>query len=524
MKARRIFIGLLILPLSGCNVPGKTLVIPTVDVENLEISLPALPTYNQGAIRSDENYEYIDMYEVSDFHGAVDYEEHSDRTYLGLKKLGGYLDSKRENNKGGTLLLSCGDMFQGSADSNLTRGYMVNYSMHYLGFDAMAVGNHEFDWNEEWLKKNAELKYNDHTIPYLGANIVKGTGIPEYLQKSTIINRGEYKIGVIGVIGSKLEDSILKSAIEGFEFVSYGDIVSEEANRLKTEEGCHAVVLLAHDQADALESVNNVDGIFGGHAHKNYNLISSGVPTIATENYGSAVAHMAFKFDKATKTFAGVEDKYGFERFNASAKSISDNSNIANIMNQYSGEISKIKDIKLGKTKEKLDAKKAIKNICTESMYDAAYSFAQTVSDIDESKIIAAFTNVEGGIRADIEPGNITYGDVYKCFPFDNEIVLFKETGATLISKIKKTGGLGCYRTIEDIHSLDYNTEYYIATTDFLALGDQLDAIRNLTDEDLIRTGKVVRDEVAAKIYNLKKVSNKKYTEYNIKFTNFPGL
>ena len=524
MKAKKLLIGLLVLPLSGCIFSRKPLVITTIDVENLEVTLPSLPNRNQGEIRSDENYDYIDMYEVSDFHGAVDYEEHTERTYLGLQKLASYLDTKRENNKGGTLLLSCGDMFQGSADSNLTRGYMVNYSMHYMGFDAMAVGNHEFDWTETWLKKNAELKYNDHTIPYLGANIVKSTGIPEYLQKSTVIQRGEYKIGVIGVIGSKLEDTILKSSIAGFEFVPYGDIVSQEASRLKTDEGCQAVVLLAHDQADALETVNNVDGIFGGHAHKNYNLISSGVPTIATENYGSAVAHMAFKFDKNTNEFVGVEDNYGFERFNKTANSISNNSYVKNIMDQYSGEIGKIKNIKLGKTKEKLDAKKAVKNICTESMHESAVAYAKTVSDIDESKIIASFTNVEGGIRADIEAGEITYGDVYKCFPFDNEIVLFKETGANLISKLKKVSNLGCYRIVEDVHTLDSNTEYYIATTDFLALGDQLDSIRDLSEEDLVRTGKIVRDEIACKIYDLKKVSNEKFTKFNYKYTNFPMI
>ena len=199
-------LGLISGTLAGCNWFKKKsttkdpLVIPAVEVESLRINLPALPTRNTGAIRSDDDFEYIDMYELSDFHGAVSYEQRDKNDYIGLSKLASYLDGKRTNNPGGTLLLSSGDMFQGSADSNLTRGYMVNYAMHYMGFDAMAIGNHEFDWNTDWLKKNAELTYNGHSIPFLGANIVKDGTIPSYLQKSTIITRGDYKIGVIGVI------------------------------------------------------------------------------------------------------------------------------------------------------------------------------------------------------------------------------------------------------------------------------------------------------------------------------------
>ena len=519
MKSRRLLLGIFVFAMSGCTLFGKkTLEIPTVDVETIKISLPTRPTRNEGAIKSADGFDYIDLYELSDFHGAVNYEpNHSNDVYIGLPKLASYFDKKRSENPGGTLILSTGDMFQGSADSNLTRGYMVNYCMQYMGFDAMAVGNHEFDWTDEWLKKNAELKYNTSTIPYLGANILKNGQVPDYLSKSTIISRKDYKIGVIGVIGSTLEDSILKSAIENYEFVSYSSIVEQEATRLKTEEHCNAVVLLAHDSANSIESISNntVDAVFGGHAHENIEASVGGVPALATKNYGQSVAHISLKFDSSTKTIVPEGTTSNIERMVNVHNTLSDDANVKNIMSQYSTEVDKIKNIKLGKCTEDLAYDKALKNICTRAMYEAAVSSADKNDEVDSSKIIAAYHNVNGGIRDDIAKGNITYGSVYKAFPFDNEVVLIKVTGFEYIRNCASLNRLGIYRTFESKSEIKENETYYIVGTDFLAFSEYFSEFKKdeggLQDKHLIRTGKIVREEVAQKIFSIKKVKNSEW-------------
>ena len=268
--------GLLLGTLSGC---GKTdtpkvkdpLVIPTVDVENLSVTLPEYPTYNTGNPKSEGDYDIIDLYEVSDFHGAVDFKESSSGAYPGLARMATYFDSKRAENPGGTLILSSGDMFQGSADSNSTRGYMVNYCMNYMGFDAMAIGNHEFDWTDAWIRKNANLAYGTRKIPYLGINIQDKTthAMPDFVTASTIVERGEYKIGIIGAIGSELESSILHSCVENYDFVPELELINTEAARLKSEDGCDAVVLLEHQGVPNIPSVQTADAIFVSVTTKN---------------------------------------------------------------------------------------------------------------------------------------------------------------------------------------------------------------------------------------------------------------
>ena len=503
MKLKKYLPLLMVLPLTSC---GKTLVIPTVDVMDLHISLPERPAYNTGAIRSDDTFDYIDVYELSDFHGAVNEEKHEKGTYIGLPKLASYFEQKRTANPGGTVILSAGDMFQGSADSNLTRGYMVNYSMQYMGFDAMTLGNHEFDWTDEWIKKNAELQYNTSTIPYLGANILKDGAIPSFLKKSVVLQRGDYKIGVIGTIGNSLEDTIIKSSLEGYEFVEYKAIVDTEAARLKTEEACNAVILLSHEDAENMEAVVGIDAAFGGHSHLDKQGNVGGATSLATLNYGQSVAHFELKFNKSSKQL--VSTTGNIQAMSAVASSLSENAGIKSIMSQYGTEIDKIKNIKLGKADAELEIDGALRNLCTKTMHETAVGVSSSLN-IDSSKIIASYHNVNGGIRSAIAKGKIVYGDVYKSFPFDNEVVLIPVTGKEYKSKIHSLDKLGIYRTFEKRAEISDNETYYLVATDFIALSDSyFGSFKHLEDKDLIRTGKVVRDEIASKIYSLRKVKH----------------
>lgn len=507
MKFKKLLPLVMILPLSAC---GKGLTIPTVDVTSLSITLPAHPERNVGALRSDAEFDYVDLYELSDFHGAVHEESHSSGTYIGLPKLADYFEKKRNNNPGGTVILSSGDMFQGSADSNLTRGYMVNYAMQYMGFDAMALGNHEFDWSDEWIKKNAELTYNTTSVPYLGANILKNGEIPSFLKKSVVLQRGDYKIGVIGTIGNELENSVMKTALEGYEFVPYKTIVDAEATRLKAEENCNAVVLVSHEDAEKFESVVGIDAAFGGHSHEDKQGNVGGAPVLATKNYGQSVAHIALKFNKTTKTLVSTED-VAIESMSGVAKSLSENANVKSIMDQYAPSIDKIKNIKLGKADAELAFDKALKNLCTKAMHEAAVASAESLG-IDSNKIVASYHNVNGGIRDNIAAGKITYGNVYKAFPFDNEVIMFAVTGEEYCNKIHSLDNLGIYRTFEKRSDFVKTETYYIVATDFLALNESyIGKFKTLEDKDLIRTGKVVRDEVANKIYSTKKIKNAKW-------------
>lgn len=513
MNSKRLIPLFVIIPLLVSCKP-KELVIPTVDVEKLHITLPTRPTYNVGEIKNDETYDYIDFYEISDFHGAVN-EEPSN---IGLSKLASYFDIKRSSNEGGTVILSSGDMFQGSAESNLTRGYMVNYSMNYMGFDSMTLGNHEYDWTTDWIKKNANLVYDGYKIPYLCANLIeKSTGkIPDFAKKSVIINRGNYKIGIIGSMPSELKKSILTSCIADYDFKDEKSAVEQEAAALR-QQNCDIVVWSTHNSLDSIQYVSGVDAIFGGHAHQNKVKGIGGIPAVATANYGRGIGHIELKINKSTKEV--TEGYSGVDESPKSLFGLKVNEDIKTIMAQYNSSLDEIKNIELGSCRETLESSIQLKNICVDAMHKAA-SKANTELhlDIQDDHLIAAYHNVSGGVRSNIDKGKITYGNVYKAFPFDNEIVLWKVSGKLYKSKCANTvfATWAIWRNFKNRIDLSDTEDYYLILTDFMALSEnymkQPTVFPEIEEANLIRTGKIVRDEVAKYIYELNKVNADEFT------------
>lgn len=85
----------------------------------------------------------------------------------GAAYLAKMIQEERSQNPDGTLLLAAGDMFQGTPVSNLFKGQPIIDVMNFLKFDAMAVGNHEFDWGKDTYKRLITAS----GFPDLSANI-----------------------------------------------------------------------------------------------------------------------------------------------------------------------------------------------------------------------------------------------------------------------------------------------------------------------------------------------------------------
>lgn len=476
---------------------------PTIDVDSL--TPPSLTKDALGGdIKEEDGKLIFDFYEVSDFHGAVNYSV-DDKT-IGLSKMADYFSKKRAENPGGTVVISSGDMFQGSAESNLTHGYLVNYAMNIMGFEAMTLGNHEFDWSVDWIRKNANLKIGDYSIPYLGANIFdKSTGkILDCLKPSTVITRGEYKIGVIGTMGDGAEKSIMPALIEGLEFKGEVAIVKEEAQRLRSEENCDVVVWSSHRDIDELagtvSKTDGIDAIFGGHTHESKTRMTpdSLVPCLETKNYGKGIAHAQLALDPITKEVTSVAASVDEKPYEYAG--LVEHTEVKKIMDFYNTYIDPIKGEVIGQADGVLDvsSKFVLTDLCVDTMGIAAQKWADANGGM---KISSTYHNANGGIRADIAAGDIKFGDVYRSFPFDNELVVIKVKGSKLKEYLSKAKKYGFWRNLEVLPSLSavVDTEdYYFASTDFLVTSKN-EAFK-LEESDFIRTGYVIRDIVAARI------------------------
>ena len=153
----------------------------------------------------------LDLFAINDLHGKFDDTDANE----GVDELSTFLKNFQNKNKY-TLLLSSGDMWQGSSESNLTKGQLVTEWMNEMDFVSMTLGNHEYDWGEEYIIENSKLA----EFPFLAINVYdRDTNkLAQYCSPSTVIDLGDIQIGIIGAIGDTYS-SISAEKSGGFYFI-----------------------------------------------------------------------------------------------------------------------------------------------------------------------------------------------------------------------------------------------------------------------------------------------------------------
>lgn len=363
----------------------------------------------------------IRFYTINDFHGYVEEDDSNDQA--GMMKLGSYWREAQKEDPEGMVLISSGDMWQGTASSNLTKGKLVTDWMNLMGFESMAIGNHEFDWGEDVIKTNEGLA----DFPFLGINVHDSSGArPSWAQASKVVERQGIKIGIIGAIGS-LESSIATSSLGGLSFYpDYEKMCSEEAARLREEEGCSLVVVSIHNGAFDTDLCSNIDAVFEGHTHQEYyELDSNGIPHIQMGSYGTYAGYLSFTLQDGEYVYSGKQVDTG----SAVISGRSDDEGCQKVYDYYYQEVAPIKNEVLC-TLDSGIGRTDLARLAVEQLYD--YYLNKGVLGTNCAGAVVNY----GGIRTELAAGTLTYGDVYAALPFDNYNDLVSFTGANLKSFI----------------------------------------------------------------------------------------
>lgn len=177
------------------------------------------------------------------------------------------------------LLLDAGDIFQGTPEGNLTGGEVMVAWMNHVGYDALAIGNHEFDYGMEIPRALARRA----AFPFLGANIVetttrrrpgwlgKGQGALAAAALQRTYRAGSYpvQVAVIGLTTSAMKDVTLAGVTDGLEFRPEVEALEDVLLALPPQD---LVIVLTHsgletDRALARRFAGRIDLIVGGHSH-----------------------------------------------------------------------------------------------------------------------------------------------------------------------------------------------------------------------------------------------------------------
>ena len=434
------------------------------------------------------DYVTISFYSVNDFHGS--FIENGENREIGMSKMAAYLKDREEE---GSVIISAGDMWQGGVESNLTKGKIIVDSMNYIGFDAMTVGNHEFDWGFDVLEENI----SNMNFPMLAANARDlRTGEPfTFFEPYTIVEQKGVRIGIVGTGAESLPTDITYSVSQYLDFEGQVYTVKEYSDYLKSEENCDVVVLVAHDGAsydygqkpiffESLTETSDVSGeryvdaMFLGHDHDTKNGSMNGVPYAEGGSNGKALSYISLTLVKEGDEFSILSSNSNIINPYLSGYFTKEDNYINSLVQKYADELAPADRVICNFSTFK--SKDDILTLLCEAMMSYANDPKNESILIDGEKVTAAFHN-EGGVRSSVSAGDFTYRDLIKTLPFDNTFCIAK-----LTSDQFDTWALGenCY-----IGAKGEGEFSYIATINYLA-----DNLNYSPSQEMFDTHIVIQD------------------------------
>ena len=208
---------------------------------------------------------------TNDTHSRIEPIPESDRiagNKGGVVRRMNYIEQVRKENKN-VLLFDAGDFLQGTPYFNLFKGEVETEAMNMMRYDAVTLGNHEFDYGLEALEKVVRRA----KFPIISSNYdFSGTPLNNLIKPYLILKKDGVKIGVIA-INIQPRGLIASGNYEGMKFLPPERVANELALKLKTTDRCDMVICLSHLGYTAdkrlVEQTRNIDIIIGGHSHTN---------------------------------------------------------------------------------------------------------------------------------------------------------------------------------------------------------------------------------------------------------------
>lgn len=397
---------------------------------------------------------------VNDLHGKfidTDNQPGVDEFTTYLKNL--YADTAREE-----ILLSSGDMWQGTVESSTNKGRLMTEWMNDVGFVSMTLGNHEYDWGSKVLTPNSQLA----EFPFLAINVTYNGKAVDYCQPSVVVEKGGIKIGIIGAIGDCLS-SISGDFTAGLKFATGSELTSlvkAESNRLRNSEGCDLIVYSLHegygsettsisDYYDTSLSNGYVDLVFEGHTHQSYiKQDEYGVYHLQGGGENRGVSQADISYNTVTKQYTVTARTLGTNVYANS--SLKDDPIVNQIFNKYFPDGNPYTTV-LGNIRSQKSSTE-IYNDVAKLYYDKGVELWGKQYSI---VLGGGFLRLRSPYK--VSAGNVTYASLFSILPFDNDIVLGKIQGAYLKSKFLETTNADyhIYGTISS-SSVSNNTYYYI--------------------------------------------------------------
>ena len=444
----------------------------------------------EGTYEKDKTYK-LTVLHTNDHHGRF-WQDRKGRWGMSARMtLISQIREEVKEDGGNVLLLSGGDINTGVPESDLQNAVPDFKGMNLLGYDAMAVGNHEFDKPRDVLMMQKNLA----NFPFLSANILdEKTGEPLFKPYTTFEFNG-LRVAVMGLTTTDTPKATNPENTAGLDFVSPVKIASELVPELhKKADVIIATTHMGHyknaqhgvnapGDVTLAREVSGIDLIVGGHSQDPLVKpdLQNGTYIVQAHEWGKYVGRADFEFRNGELKLVN----YQLIPVNYKEKTLKEDPAMLALLTPYQEKGAKLVEAKVGRVDQRLMGERSEVRFQPTDLGTLI-----TKAFIEKSGADFATTN-GGGIRASIDGGEITYKDILTVLPFGNTLTTVEMNGQEVIdylnnvaTKPTNSGAFAHFSgikmvvengTVHDVKiagkAIDLNKSYKMALLSFSAGG-----------------------------------------------------
>jgi 2',3'-cyclic-nucleotide 2'-phosphodiesterase (5'-nucleotidase family) len=337
---------------------------------------------------------------------------------------------------------------QGTALSNLSWGRATVEAHNAAGYDAAALGNHEFDWGRDTLR----ARVAESRFPWLAANLTEAsTGrTPPWARAWTMVERGGVRVAVVGIANPKTPEMVMAGRVAGLEFGPMAPAVDRAARQARRA-GADFVVVVAHvgaecdapgqapealssgcegDLLDAVAALREpVDLVLGGHTHLRVMTGVGRVPVMEAVSYGTAYGVTDLEKRGGTTSVASRAVRAPW------AAEVSPDTAVERIVRRWEAGVRPLLARPVATLAEEMPrpddghGEYAVGNLIADAFRVAGGAQAGLVNS--------------GAIRRGLPAGPVDYGALYELQPFQNALVVLTASGAQLRAALENAVSTG---------------------------------------------------------------------------------
>ncbi|MGK9039322.1 5'-nucleotidase C-terminal domain-containing protein [Rhizobium sp. SA279] len=403
-------------------------------------------TLSAGAALAD--YE-LNILHINDFHSRIESinkfdstcsaeEEGKNECFGGAARLLTAINQTRDALKAqgkNVLLLNAGDNFQGSLFYTTYKGTVEAEVLNAMKFDAMTVGNHEFDDSEDGLAGFLDKVQ----FPVVTANVVAtaASKIGDRVKPSIVLEVGGQKIGIVGAVANDTAEL----ATPGPNITIAEDVakISEQVQKLK-QDGVDKIIALTHvgypRDLEFIAKIPDVDVVVGGHTHtllSNTDQKAEGpyptlvdnpggykVPVVQAGQYSKYLGDLKVVFDDS-----GVVKESKGDPILIDSSFKPDEATLKRI-DKLKAPIEALKSKVVGSSEGPIEGDRKVCRVKECSMGNLVAD--ATLARVKDQGVTIAFAN-SGGLRSSIDAGDVSMGEVLTVLPFQNTVATFQLKG-----------------------------------------------------------------------------------------------